>query len=205
MENLLRNDFTSHYGLPVCTEANLVIVTDEPYFEIEDTIAREILIHTHVGHGVARFSNPARLNMTIANYDKFVTGLPNHFQASRKRCDMILIDDFDRYFILGEIKDSPNVKDHRKKAKKQLFESLITLKAVPQILGLVNSKSLKRCCYFNKQTSSPELIQAVSAFNRLPAIFPDGFKMTHSGIEAEDFEFWEYLGGQTFTLRRQEA
>jgi len=199
MKDLLRNDFTTHYGLPVCIEPNLVIETNEPYFEIEDTVAREIVIHTIVGQGMARFSNPANLTITISNYDKFVTSLPNPFQNGRKRCDIVICDD-EKYFILGEIKDSPNIKQHRKKAKKQLFESLTTLTAVPQILVSINLKSVKRCCYFNKQTSSPAIISATTAFNRLSTIFIDGFKMSHLGIEGQNFEFWEYLGGQTLTM-----
>ncbi len=199
MEDLLRNDFTAHFGLSVCTEPNLVIQTDERYFEIEDTIAREITIHTTVGQGMACFSNPNALNVTIANYDKFITSLPYHFQNGKKRCDLIVCDDV-KNFILGEIKDSPNIKHHRKKAKKQLLESLTLLTTVHQILTLVNSKVVKKCCYFNKQTSSPPLINAVTAFNRLPTIFRDGFKMSHPEIENQDFEFWEYLGGQTLVL-----
>jgi hypothetical protein len=199
MEDFLRNDFTTHYGLPVCNEPNLVIETDKPYFEIEDTVAREIVIHTTVGQGIARFSNPMALSITIANYDKFVTSLPNHFQKGRMRCDIIVCD-ADRFFILGEIKDSSNIQQHRKKAKRQLFESLTNLSAVPQILSLFNGRVVKRCCYFNKQTNSPALLIATTAFNRLATIFPDGFKMNHPGIEGQNFEFWEYLGGQTLTL-----
>lgn len=201
MEDLLRYDFTAHYGLPVCTEPNLVIETDEQYFEIEDTVAREIAIHTVIGQGMARFSNPTTLRIIIANYDKFITSLPNHFQNGRKRCDIIVYD-AENHFILGEIKDSPNIKQHRKKAKKQLFESLTTIIAVPQILALINIRVVNRCCYFNKQTSSPALITATTAFNRLSTIFTDGFKMSHPGIEGQNFEFWEYLGGQTLTLTR---
>lgn len=202
MESLLRNDFTAHYGLPICTKTNLVFVTDEPYFEVEDTVTREIAIHTVVGQGMARFANPTKMKMTIANYDKFVTSLPNSFQRGRDRCDIIVACDIDRYFILGEIKDSPNIKYHRKKAKGQLLESLITLSSVPAILELVNRKAVKRCCYFNKQTSSPAPIIAVAAFNRLPSLFPDGFKMSHAEIEGLNFEFWEYLSGQTLILTR---
>jgi hypothetical protein len=199
MEDLLRNDFTAHYGLPVCVEPNLVIQTNETYFEIEDTVTREIALHTINGGGMARFSNPKALAITIANYDKFVTSLPNHFQNGRKRCDIIVCDD-GRNLILGEIKDSPNIKHHRKEAKKQLYESLTTLMAVPQFLALTNTKTVKRCCYFNKQTSAPSLIIATKAFNRLSTLFQDGFKMSHPAIEGQNFEFWEYLGGQTLTL-----
>lgn len=202
MEALLRNSFTAHYGLPVCTEPNLVLATNDSYFEIEDTAAREIVLHTIPGHGMARFSNATTLNATVANYDKFVTSLPHGFQLGRKRCDIIVTTDADRYFIIGEIKDSPNISNHRKKAKKQLVESLTTLLAVPQILALVNSKVVKRCIYFNKQPTAPATITAVTAFNRLPTLFTDGFKMSHPGIESLNFEFWEYLGEQTVILSR---
>jgi len=199
MEALLRNDFTVHYGLPICMEPNLVIKTKESYFEIEDTVTREIALHTINGSGMARFSNSNALEVTIANYDKFVTSLPNHFQNGRKRCDIIVCDD-GRNLIFGEIKDSPNIKQHRKKSKKQLYESLTTLMAVPKIAALANNKTVKRCCYFNKQTSSPAILTANIAFNRLSLIFQDGFQMSHPAIEGQNFEFWEYLGGHTLTL-----
>ena len=200
MEDLLRNNYTAHYGLPVCTEPNLVIQTNETYFEIEDTVTRETALHTINGDGMARFSNPNASAITIANYDKFVTSLPNDFQRGKGRCDIIVCDD-GRNLILGEIKDSPNIKQHRKKAKKQLYESLTTLMAVPQFLAITNNKTIKRCCYFNKQTSSPAILTATTAFNRLSLIFQDGFQMNYPAIEGQNFEFWEYLGGQTLTLR----
>lgn len=200
MEALLRNDFTAHYGLPFCNEPNLVIHTSETYFEIEDTNTSEIAVYKINGVGMARFSNPNALAITIANYDKFVTSLPNSFQRGRERCDIIVCDD-KRNLILGEIKDSPNIKQHRKKAKKQLYDSLVTLMAVPQFFDLTNKKTTKRCCYFNKQTNAPALLSATTAFNRLSSLFQDGFKMSYPRIEGHNFEFWEYLGGQTFTLK----
>jgi hypothetical protein len=199
MEDLLRNDFTTHYGLPVCTEPNLVITTNESYFEIEDNVTREIVLHTIKGDGMARFSNPIASTITIANYDKFVTSLPPHFQNGRKRCDIIVCDDGNN-LILGEIKDSPNIKKHRTYSKKQLNESLTTLMAIPLFLALTNKKTIKRCCYFNKQSSSPAMLTATAAFNKLSTLFQDGFKMSHPEIEEQNFEFWEYLGGQTLTL-----
>lgn len=203
MEVLLKNDFTTHYGLPACIEPNLVIQTNETYFEIEDTLAREIAIHITNGDGMARFSNPNALTITIANYDKFVTTLPNHFQNGIKRCDIALTSQ--SQFILGELKDR-NINKPKKKrrvssdAKKQLFVSLTTLLAVPTIAALANSKNVKKCCYFNKQTNAPVLINATTAFNRLSRLFQDGFRMSHPGIEGHNFEYWEYLGGQTLTL-----
>lgn len=200
MENLLRNDYTVYYSLPVCIKPNLVIQTSEIYFEIEDTDEKEITIHTNRGIGMARFSNPSALTVTIANYDKFVTSLPNDFQRGRGRCDIIVCDD-GMSFILGEIKNSPNIKHHRKKAKKQLLESLTTLIAVPAIATLANNNAVRKCCYFNKQTNAPTLLSATTAFNRLSIIFQDGFQMSHPAIEAHNFEFWEYLGGHTLALR----
>lgn len=202
MEHLLRNDYTSHYGLPVCNTANLVLETDEPYFEIEDTSSGEIEIYILSGQGTARISNPSRLNISLCNYDKFVTSLDNSFQRGRKRCDLILICDTEKYFVLGEIKNSPDVSKHRTKAKKQLLETLTTLTAVPQIQKLVNNKAVKRCCYFNKQANSPPPITATLAFNRINTLSPDGFQMAHTDIEVHDFEFWEYTGEQTLTLTR---
>ncbi len=203
MEALLRNDFTTHYGLPVCTEPNLVITTNESYFEIEDTAARDLVLHTNNGSGMARFSNPSLLTVSVSNYDKFMTSLPHHFEKGKKRCDMALTSQ--SQFILGELKDR-NINKPKKKrsvrsgAKEQLFVSLTTLLAVPTIAALANSKNVKKCCYFNKQTNAPALLSATTAFNRLSTLFQDGFKMSHPGIEGHNFEFWEYLGGQTLTL-----
>jgi hypothetical protein len=203
MEALLRNDFTTHYGLPVCTEPNLVITTKESYFEIEDTAARDLVPHTNNGSGMARFSNPSLLSVSVANYDKFMTSLPSHFEKGKKRCDMVLTSQ--SQFILGELKDRNISKPKKKRsvrsgAKEQLFVSLTTLITVPKIAALANSKNVKKCCYFNKQTNAPALLSATTAFNRLSTLFQDGFKMSHPGIEGHNFEFWEYLGGQTLTL-----
>jgi len=203
MEALLRNDYTTHYGLPVCTEPDLVITTKEPYFEIEDTATRNLVLHTNNGSGMARFSNPSLLTISVINYEKFMTSLPTHFEKGIKRCDMALTSQ--SQFILGELKDRNISKPKKKRnvrsgAKKQLFVSLTTLLAVPQIAALVNSKNVKKCCYFNKQTNAPALLSATTAFNRLSTLFQDGFKMGHPGIEGHNFEFWEYLGRQTLTL-----
>lgn len=199
MEVLLRDNFTAHYGLPVCTEPNLVIQTNERYFELEDIVATGIVLYTNIDAGTARFSNPNSLVVTIANYDRFMTSLPNHFQRGRDRCDIIVCDDA-RSLILGELKDSLNIKNHRKKAKRQLLDSLTTLMAVPQFLALANNKIVRKCCYFNKRANSPSIITATTAFNRPSTIFRGGFQMSHPAIEGHNFEFWEYLGEQTLIL-----
>jgi hypothetical protein len=199
MEELLRNDFTTHYHLPFCAAISLIIETEEAYFEIEDT-KKEIILHTERGRGMANFSNPSKMPLTIVNYDKFMTSLDNDFQRGKDRCDIIVNSKGNQYFILAELKDSPNIKNHRKKAKKQLLASLATLVEVEKIKEVITSKTVKKCCYFNKQSKSPQLIEAVKAFNRLATGFTDGFQMSQADIEAFNFEFWEYTGEQTLTF-----
>ncbi len=205
MEDLLRKELATHYNLPVCTTANIFIVTEETYFEIEDTETREIILHTTRGNGMANFSNPDKIEIVIVNYDKFVSDLPHHFQHGRRRCDILLISENNGCFVLGELKDR-NINNSNKRqsirrgAKDQLLKSLETLIDVQKILDYINTKSDKRCCYFNKQSSSPRIINATTAFNRLPNIFSDGFKMSFPNIEALNFEFWEYTGEQTLTI-----
>lgn len=200
MESLLINDFTSHYTLPVPTITNFIIETDDPYFEIEDTEARELAVHTNRNVGMAKFSNVDRLRVEVVNYDKFITNLPHAFQHGKKRCDMILNCNINRYFILGELKDRKPKLKVRTKAKEQLIASLQLLMGVSSIHTLIDSKIIKRCCYFNKQSNSPQRLIATRAFNRLPSIFPNGFKMDEPTIESFGFEFFEYTGSQTLAL-----
>jgi hypothetical protein len=205
MENLLRNDFTAHYGLPTCTTSNLSITTRAPYFELEDTASKHIQLHTVRNQGTAKFANPKGLDITIANYDKFLSSQPVPFQHGKKRCDILVTCNGNGYFILGELKDSLVNNSNRKRkvrkdAKEQLRQTLITLVTIPAIFTYINTKSHQRCCYFNKQATAPPIINAVLAFNRLPNLFPDGFKMSNPDIEALNFEYWEYIGDQTLTL-----
>lgn len=202
MEDLLMNNYTAHYGLTAPTITNFIVETDSTYFEIEDTNTGELVVHNVRGAGMANFANNNRINLTIVNYDKFVTHLPQSFQDNRKRCDVLMCCDIDRYFILGELKDRNPSRYVRRSAKKQLIASLNTLLDVHEIAEFANNKSIKRCCYFNKQSTSPTLLTATTAFNRLNIIFPDGFKMDNPDIEALGFEFYEYTGGQTMTLTR---
>lgn len=206
MEDLLTNDFILHYNLQALAITNWFIKTNEIYFEIEDTNAGEIALHTLAGKGMARFSNFSALEITIINYDKFITSLQDtFFKKNRQRCDILLDSENNRYFILGEIKDrkilnSISRKNVRSIAKKQLISTLQTILDVPEIETYVNQKNIKRCCYFNKQSASPINLTATSAFNRLPTFFRDGFKMKKTDIEAFGFEFYEYTGDQTMIL-----
>jgi len=52
----------------------------------------------------------------------------------------------------------------------------------------------------HKQSKSPLLINATSAFNRLSGIYHGGFKMNFPDLEKLGFEFFEYTGMQTMVL-----
>lgn len=199
-------NLVAHYGLPIPNTTNWFINTIEAYFEIEDTSAGEIVLHTTRGLGMGKFSNQYALDITIFNYDKFITSI-NHepFKNGRKRCDILLDTSDNKYFILGEIKDKilltdRKIKNVRSEAKKQLLSSLQTIFVVPEIVAYINNKITKRCCYFNKQSASPVTLNATTAFNRLPNFYPDGFQMSKPEIEAFGFDFFEYTGEQTMIL-----
>lgn len=193
--------FIAHFGLPTPIIIDFIINTDSAYFELEDNTAKEIELHTVRGSGMAKFNNQDKLNLSVVNYDKFVTSITDEpFKNGRKRCDVVLSCTTTRYFILAELKDRNPVGNVRRGAKKQLLASLITLLDVPEIKSHIDSKVVKRCCYFNKKPVSPPLLTATTAFNRLAVIYPDGFKMSSPDIEACDFEFYEYIGDQTMTL-----
>jgi hypothetical protein len=201
MKNLLENEFLRHYDLLECPVADFVETISSRYFELDDTPAEGLMLHTARGAGAARFSNPDILQpIHIVHYEKFIDQLPHPFRRGRKKCDFILACETDRYVVLGEIKDSPAVRDYRRKVIQQLLSSLQTLVAVPEISVFFSEKSNRRCCYFNRQSKAPEPLNAVAAFNRLPHAFPDGLKMEQADMASLDFEFWEYSGSQTFVI-----
>jgi len=105
METLLRNDFTVHYGLPISTTANISISTTAQYFEIEDDENKETQLHFVAGSGMAAYRNKNSFTVTIINYDKFITGLPQAFQQGKERCDLIVHTTNLSYFLLNELKD----------------------------------------------------------------------------------------------------
>ena len=206
MEDLLMTNLVNHYCLPVPTTTNWFVQTAETYFEVEDTFAGEIVLHTTRGFGMGKFSNLDALNVTVINYDKFITSIQDEqFKRGRQRCDILLNSNNNRYFVLGEIKDRNIInknsrKSVRKGAKEQLLASLQTILSVPEIAAYINPKIIKRCCYFNKQSVSPVILSVTTAFNRLPNFYPDGFKMSKTDIETLGFDFYEYTGEQTMAL-----
>jgi hypothetical protein len=201
MHTLLTNEFISYYSLPTPLINNWYLNTNDTYFEIEDTNEGEIVKYTTRGLGMAKFTNNHALNFCILNYDKFITSIASEpFKNGRKRCDLIIYSNSDRYFILGELKDRIPKSKVRSSAKKQLLSSLQTIKEVPEIDSFINSKTIKRCCYFNKQSNSPISLRVTTAFNRLATIYPSGFKMSKPDLESLGFEFYEYTGEQTMVL-----
>ena len=207
MEELLMNSLISHYSLTAPTITNWFIETTATYFEIED-VNSEISLDFTRGSGTGKFKNQDTLKIKVFNYDKFITSITKEsFKHGRKRCDVLLDSWNKRYLILGEIKDrsilDENVRENvRMIAKDQLLSSLKTILDVPEINIHSTNKDVKRCCYFNRQSASPTTLTATTAFNRLPNLYPDGFKMSNPEIEAYGFDFYEYTGEQTMTLMK---
>jgi len=200
MEALLRNDFTAHYGLPYCAVADISQTTNARNFEIEDDENRETIILFQPYHGTAVYRNVLSKQMLIINYDKFVTALDVNFQNRRKRCDLIVCSqNTNDYFLLNELKDA-SPRSGRKKAKKQLVESLKDLMNVDTIATFANNFTIRRCCFFNKRVVSPPIINAGNAFNRISTVVPQGLQLENPIIESYGFELYEYTGGQFFEL-----
>lgn len=113
-------NLVAHYSLPVPTTTNWFVQTAETYFEVEDTNAGEIVLHTTRGLGMGKFSNLDALDITVINYDKFITSIQDEpFKRGRQRCDILLNSINNRYFVLGEIKDRNIInKNSRKSVRK---------------------------------------------------------------------------------------
>ena len=201
METRLRNDFTAHYGLSISTTPDISLTTNATYFEIEDDDHKETQLHFTVGSGMVAYKNSPRYEVEIINYDKFFTGLPHAFQQGKDRCDLIVYTkSVPKYFLLNELKDRIPTPKVRRKAKKQLLVSLQNIRAVPSISSFIDTYAVKRCCYCNKKSIAPPIINATSAFNRINSIASNGLRMSNPDIEALGFEFYEYSGGSTFVL-----
>lgn len=200
MEARLRNDFTSYYGLAVSVTPNISLATNAKYFEIEDDAHGETQLHFVAGNGMAIYRNPNSYNISIINYDKFVTGLPQAFQQGKKRCDLVVHSDNNEYFLLNELKDRNPKGSFRSKATTQLLVSLTLIMAVPTISAFANGHGVRQCCCFNKQSIAPAIISATTAFNRVSTISTNGFKMSNPSIESFGFELYEYSGTQSYTM-----
>jgi len=198
---LLSDDLTAHFGLPKVSVSSFAIETSNDYFELRDDNLDKVILSTTVGFGSARFRNLLLKEITIVNYDGLVSSVKSStFQRGRKRCDLILSTSDNTCFIFGELKDRRPAKTVRREAKKQLLSSLQTLCEVPSISAYINCKMMRRCCCFNKQSSAPIPVNAPKIFNRINDLLPEGFKMSHPGIESHGFEFYEYTGNQTLVI-----
>jgi hypothetical protein len=200
METLLRNDFTTYYGLPISVTPNISISTTAQYFEIEDDEHRETQLHFTAGSGMAAYTNQHSYTTIIINYDKFITDLPHAFQQGKERCDLVVYTTNRQNFLLNELKDRNPKNKVRTKSISQLLSSLKLIMAVPAIATFANSHTLRRCCFFNKQSMSPTTITATTAFNRLGSLVSNGLQMQNPDIQALGFEFWEYSGTQVYKL-----
>jgi hypothetical protein len=105
MEALFNTHFLAHYSLVGPVVPNIYQTTTVVYFEVEDSPARELVIHLMRNNGVAKFSNPGGALFELVNYDKFLTALPIAFETGRRRCDMIFRATQRGLFALGELKD----------------------------------------------------------------------------------------------------
>lgn len=209
MDNLLKNDFNTHYGLHAPSGDIVRKETSALYFELADD---ENLIYLKSDEGCAKYNNTGEFSIEVINYETFIKSLPPDFQQNRENCDLIVFSDKSKYFLLNEltntnskyvdsyINNKGNQPGKRAKAIQQLSSSLSDLVSVETIKSFVDSFIDKRCCFFNKQPNTPLSLIAVSAFNRLNEISKDGYKMTNESIESLGFSLYEYSGTQSLSL-----
>lgn len=199
MRQLFTTAFPEHYRQPEKEVEGILNNTNAPYFEIEDSEGN-LEICTQYGEGTARFNNHNMLNFEIFNYEAYINGFSPRFQQHRKRCDLIMASKTDGYFILGEIKNRKPGHDVEERAQEQLSGSLGTIYQVPEIQSYIESKAVKRCCYFNKKAKKVEGINASEAFNRMNEIPDDGWEMSNSAISSYGFKYYEFYDKQTMSL-----
>lgn len=204
MDSLLKNNFTSFYQLPI-SNLNIRQNTNSSYFELED-VDTVLTLSNIKNSGTAKYSNTNNLEVTIIDYDSFLSKLPQFFQDKKERCDAIVYTQNKSYFSLNELKDreidiNKKAKKVLKKAISQMLETLKLIKTVPSIDTFINSFNQKRCCYCNKQSNNPSpLIDAPNAFNRLNNLLPDGIEMEHNEINVLGFRLFQYTGLQIIKL-----
>lgn len=204
MDSLLKNDFTSFHQLPISI-LNIRKDTILDYFELED-IDTVLTLSSIKDFGTAKYANPNNLEVTIIDYDTFLTSLSHRFKQGKSRCDAIVYTQNKSYFLLNELKNRKIVDENAFQevlsgAISQMLKTLTLIISVPSIDSFINSFTQKRCCYCNKQSINPSpSIDAPNAFNRLNNLVPDGIEMEHSEINALGFELFQYTGSQTIKL-----
>ncbi|AMD84874.1 hypothetical protein SAMN05444369_102186 [Capnocytophaga haemolytica] len=197
--DLLTNDFITHYHLPAVPTIK-VIQLQHTSFGISDLKGQGITITpTHLGTAVC--TNPQKHNITIIGYESFINTIANEaFQKNKNRCDILC--ETTQTFVLGELKETKTraLKEARKKAKTQLITSLQTLCAVPAIKKYLETKTIRKCCFFHKKPTNVANIYAPEAFNRLATLPSVAIKKNYPDIEAFGFECYEYTYPQVLTL-----
>lgn len=198
MDDLLRIDFVNHHTLPACTI--IVRNVNFEYFEIDDE-ARVLKVNEGITNGMAKYQNPEKKTVKIIDYDNFLTSTPHSFQHGKKRCDVILHTTSDSsHFILNELKDRIPVTNVLITATEQLIATLNVLHTVPSIVNYINTFTIKKCYYCNKQSTAPAILSVTTAFNTLSTLSSNGFKLPNTDIENFGFELWEISGNQTIIL-----
>ncbi len=204
MDSLLKNDFTSFHQLPIST-LNIRQDTILPYFELED-FNTVLMLSDIRNSGTAKYANPNNLNVTIIDYDTFLTSLSHRFVQGKSRCDAIVYTQNKSYFLLNELKNRIIVNENAIEevlsgAISQMLKTLKLIKTVPSINSFINSFTEKRCCYCNKQSNNPSvMIDAPNAFNRLNNLLPNGIEMIHVEINTLGFKLFQSTGLQTIKL-----
>lgn len=204
MDSLLKNDFTSFHQLPISV-LNIRQNTNLEYFELED-IDTVLTLSSIKDSGTAKYANPNNLEVTIIDYDTFLTSLSHRFRQGKSRCNAIVYTQNKSYFLLNELKnrkivDENAFEDVLSGAISQMLKTLKLIKSVTSIDNFINSFTRKGCCYCNKQSNNPSpIIDAPKAFNRLNNLVPDGIEMEHSEINALGFKLFQYTSSQTIKL-----
>lgn len=206
MENLLKNDFISHHYLPACT-VKIAQNINFSYFEIDD-IARNLIVYNKPSNGMVKYENLHSKNVSILDYDGFLTSTPAVFQRGKKRCDVIVhtINE-SSYFLLNELKEKNPIHSidevrNIEGAKLQMIHTLNEINTVPSIVAFVTTFSNKICCYCNSFPKSNLAIisSTIGAFNRLSTLTPDGMHLAEPRIEDLGFIYMELKGNQTIKL-----
>ncbi len=218
MNELLKCDFITHYNrepnLPVSCTLILKSTRNTEFSLIDDDA---MIYSLDDKDGVARYNNIDSLDVTVINYEKFITTLPprvkNTGSIGSNICDLIVYTDDKNYFLLNELTDTKTylLYEHERsgekvegkisKARRQLKQSLENIVDVPTIGMYIESFKIKQCCFFNKQAKyAPEELNATKAFNSLNAISSTGNSMSNPDIENLGFEYWEFYDNQTYFI-----
>ena len=209
MKNLLEQDFISHYGLSIKVTVN-VGATSKVDFDLDDDSQ---LVYQR-GQGMAKYKNTTKKTVNVINYEAFFKSLPHPFQQNKENCDLIVFASDNTCFFLNELTNTApgytlpfkNARGQNigkeQKARSQLRQTIEILIKISTISQYINSFTVKRCCFFNKQSYIPisQSINALQAFNRLDSQMPCGFNLPDQHIDALGFDFWVYSGDQVCAL-----